>query len=134
VIRVRTNYRNEDIYFYRTTVSPAQARERFLEYIHSLNALRNKPRWYNAITTNCTTSIRTQHPANERVPWDWRILLNGKGDELLYERQAIVTGGLPFAELKTRSLIDTRARAANDSPDFSKLIREGLPFAVPSNP
>jgi hypothetical protein len=134
VIRVRTNYRNEDIYLYRTTVSPAQAHERFLEYIHSLNTLRNKPRWYNAITTNCTTSIRTQHPANERVPWDWRILLNGKGDELLYERHVIVTSGLPFAELKTRSLIDTRARAANDSPDFSKLIREGLPFALSSNP
>jgi len=128
VIRVRTNYRNEDIYLYRLTVSPAQARERFLEYIHSLNALRNKPRWYNAITTNCTTSIRTQHPANERVPWDWRILLNGKGDELLYERHLLVTGRLPFVELKTRSLIDTRARAANDSLDFSKLIRVGLPF------
>src|SRR5213595_1492935 len=128
VIRVRTNYRKEDIYLYRLTISPAQARERFLEYIHSLNALRNKPRWYNAITTNCTTSIRTQHPADERPPWDWRILLNGKGDELLYERHFIVTGGLPFAELKSRSLIDTRARAANDSPDFSSLIREGLPF------
>jgi hypothetical protein len=127
VIRVRTNYRKEDIYLYRTTISPAHARERFLEYIHSLNALRNKPRWYNAITTNCTTSIRTQHPPHERLPWDWRILLNGKGDELLYERHLIVTGGLPFAELKTRSLIDTRARAANDSPDFSKLIRVGLP-------
>ena len=91
VIRVRTNYRKEDIYLYRTTISPAQARERFLEYIRSLNALRNKPRWYNAITTNCTTSIRTQHPPNERLPWDWRILLNGKGDELMYERHVIVT-------------------------------------------
>jgi len=68
VIRVRTNYRKEDIYLYRTTISPAHARERFLEYIHSLNALRNKPRWYNAITTNCTTSIRTQHPPKERLP------------------------------------------------------------------
>jgi hypothetical protein len=128
VIRVRTNYRKEDVYLYRTTVSPEHARERFLEYIHSLNSLRNKPRWYNAITTNCTTSIRTQHPPKERIPWDWRILLNGKGDELMYERHFIVTSGLPFAELKTRSLIDTRARAANDSPDFSKLIRVGLPF------
>src|SRR6266498_1766911 len=128
VIRVRTNYRKEDVYLYHTTILPAHARERFLEYIHSLNALRNKPRWYNAITTNCTTSIRTQHPPNERLPWDWRILLNGKGDELLYERHFIVTGGLPFAQLKTRSLIDARARAANDSPDFSQLIRVGLPF------
>jgi len=127
VIRVRTNYRDEDIYLYHTTISPARSRERFLEYIHSLNALRNKPRWYNAITTNCTTSIRTQHPPKERIPWDWRILLNGKGDELMYERHFIVTDGLPFAELKSRSLIDTRARAANDSPDFSQLIRVGLP-------
>ena len=130
VIRLRTNYRKEDVYLYRTTVSPARARERFLEYIHSLNALRNKPRWYNAITANCTTSIRTQHPPNERVPWDWRILLNGKGDELLYERHYIVTGGLPFAELKTRSLINDRAKRADASPDFSQLIREGLPFST----
>src|SRR5438093_510258 len=127
VIRVRTNYLKDDIYLYRATISPAHARERFIEHIHALHALRNKPRWYNAITTNCTTSIRTQHPPKERIPWDWRILLNGKGDELMYERDLIVTGGLPFAELKARSLIDTRARAANDSPDFSKLIRVGLP-------
>ncbi|PYS66788.1 MAG: hypothetical protein DMF73_20850, partial [Acidobacteria bacterium] len=53
---------------------------------------------------------------------------NGKGDELLYERHLIVTDGLLFAELKIRSLIDTRARAANDSPDFSQLIRVALPF------
>jgi hypothetical protein len=132
VIRLRTNYRKEDIYLYRTTISPTQARERFLEYIDSLNALRNKARWYNAITTNCTTSIRTQHPPNERPPWDWRILLNGKGDELLYERHRIVTGGLPFPELKARSLIDARARAANDAPDFSNLIRAGLPGMFPA--
>jgi Domain of unknown function (DUF4105) len=133
VIRLRTNYRKEDVYLYRTTVSPARARERFLEYTHSLNALRNKPRWYNAITTNCTTSIRTQHPRNERVPWDWRILLNGKGDELMYERHVIVTGGLPFGELKTQSLINDRAKRADASPDFSQLIREGLPFALASD-
>jgi hypothetical protein len=133
VIRLRTNYRHEDIYLYHLTAPPNRARERFVEYVHSLNALRTQPRWYNAITTNCTTSIRSQHPSKERIPWDWRILLNGKGDELLYKDGALVTGGLPFAELKTRSLINDRARAANDSPDFSKLIREGLPEALPSN-
>ncbi len=133
VIRLRTNYRKEDIYLYRTTVPQNRARERFLEYVRSLNALRAQPRWYNAVTTNCTTSIRSQHPSKERIPWDWRILLNGKGDELLYRDGGLVTGGLPFAELKERSLIDTRARAANDSPDFSKLIRVGLPEARAPN-
>lgn len=127
VIRVRTNYRHEDIYLYRITVTPAQARERFHEYLRSLNQIRDHPRWYNAITTNCTTTIRDQHPAAERIPWDWRILLNGKGDELMYERHTIATAGLPFAELKQRALIDTAAQAANDAPDFSRRIREGRP-------
>jgi hypothetical protein len=127
VIRLRTNYRNEDIYLYHTTVPPARARERFLEYVRSLNALRTQPRWYNAITTNCTTAIREQRPNNERVPWDWRILLNGKADELLYEHGALVTGGLPFGQLKAQSLINARAKRADTSPDFSQLIRVGLP-------
>ena len=127
VIRLRTNFRHEQIYLYRTTISPAHAHERFLEYVNALNILRDKPRWYNAITTNCTTSIRTQHPPNERAPWDWRILLNGKADEMMYQRHFIATDGLPFAELKARSLIDARAQAVNDSADFSSLIRAGLP-------
>jgi hypothetical protein len=128
VIRVRTNFRQgEDVYLYRTTATPAQARERFLEYLGSLNALRERPRWYNALTSNCTTSIRDQHPAAERAPWDWRILVNGKGDELMFERGSIVTGGLPFAELKKRAHINPAAQAAGDAPDFSQRIRAGRP-------
>ena len=129
-IRVRTNYRpGEDVYLYHTLASPAQACERFLEYLDTLNKLHTHPRWYNAITTNCTTSIRTQRPTNKRAPWDWRLLVNGKGDELLYERHLIATGGLPFSELKQRSLINKRARAADQDPDFSLVIREELPKA-----
>ena len=89
---------------------PTQARERFREYINTLNALHENPRWYNAVTSNCTTSIRTQRAAKLRAPWDWRILLNGKADEMLYQDHAIATGGLPFTELKQRSLINERAR------------------------
>ena len=125
VIRVRTNYRQgEEVYLYRLTATPAQVRERFLEYVHTLNALHEKPRWYNAITTNCTTNIRTQHPSSERAPWDWRILLNGKGDELMFERHALATGGLPFAELKKQALINAAAQSADTAPDFSRRIRE----------
>jgi hypothetical protein len=128
VIRVRTNYRTgEDVYLYHMAVPPEQARERFLEYVDSLNVMNAKPRWYNAITTNCTTSIRAQHPAGERIPWDWRILLNGKADEMMFERGTLVTGGLPFAELKQRAHINDRARAADRDPAFSARIREGLP-------
>jgi hypothetical protein len=126
-IRLRTNYRREDVYLYHTLASPAQARERFREYINTINVLHDNPRWYNAVTSNCTTNIRTQRAAKLRAPWDWRILFNGKADEMLYQDHAIATGGLPFAELKQRSLINERARAAKDDQDFSRVIREGLP-------
>jgi hypothetical protein len=125
VIRVRTNYRHgEVIYLYRTTMSPDRARDRFLEYVASINALRVHPRWYNAATTNCTTSIRTQHVAAERMPWDWRILFNGYADQMLYERGAFA-GNLPFAELKQQALINESAQAADADPDFSQRIRAG---------
>lgn len=39
LVRVRTNYRHEDIYLYRTTASPERARAMFLDYIKSLNDL-----------------------------------------------------------------------------------------------
>jgi hypothetical protein len=127
VIRLRSNYRREDVYLYHTLASPEQARQRFREYINTVNILHESPRWYNAVTSNCTTSIRTQRAVEKRAPWDWRILLNGKIDEMLYHDHAIATGGLPFTELKQRSLINERARAADKDPDFSRLIRKELP-------
>jgi Domain of unknown function (DUF4105) len=127
-IRVRSNYRRgEDVYFYHTLATPAQARERFLEYLKTVNTLHHQPRWYNALTSNCTTNIRTQRSVDERAPWDWRMLVNGKADEMLYQHHAIATGGLSFSELKQRSLINERARAADNDPDFSRAIREELP-------
>lgn len=127
VIRLRSNYRREDVYLYHTLVSPEQARQRFREYINTVNILHESPRWYNAVTSNCTTSIRTQRAVEKRAPWDWRILFNGKIDEMLYQDHVIVTGGLPFTELKQRSLINERARAADKDADFSRVIREELP-------
>ncbi len=135
IVRVRTNYREgEDVYLYRLKISPEQARARFLEYITTLNGMKDQPRWYNAVTTNCTTSIRSQQVASTRRSWDWRILLNGKADEMLYENGAIQTADLPFAELKELSLINPAAQAAGSSGDFSSLIRASIPTIQQTNP
>jgi hypothetical protein len=124
VIRLRTNFRQgEDVFLYRFKVSAQAARAAFLEYIRTLNELHERPRWYNAIDNNCTTAIRQQRTAAERAPWDWRMLANGYADEMLYERGTIARLSLPFDELKRRSHINSRARAANDAADFSERIR-----------
>jgi hypothetical protein len=125
VIRVRSNYRSgEDVYLYHLGVKGA--RESFLEYVRIVNELHENPRWYNAIANNCTTAIRKQKLASDRLPLDWRLIVNGFGDELLYERGQL-NQSLPFAELKRISRVNEKAKAADQAPDFSERIREGLP-------
>jgi len=128
VIRLRTNYRkDEEVYMYRVHVQPEVARAMFLTYVTYLNKLKDHPEWYNELTRNCTTTLDKQLAAdvNNPQPWNYQFILNGTLDELLYDRRRLVTGGLPFPELKQREHINAAAQAANQSPDFSALIRAG---------
>ena len=127
LVRLRTNYRqDEEACLYRVRMTPAQGRTLLLDYLRLVNNLRDRPEWYNAVTDNCTTAIRTQRAAADRAPWDWRMLINGHLDELLYER-GVIENNLPFAELKQLSHINARARIADKAVDFSQQIRKGLP-------
>ena len=92
-----------------------------------MNELREHPRWYNAITANCTTAIRSQRSVAAQDPWDLRILLNGRIDEMFYERGLLVTKGLSFPELRQRALINSVAKEADQDPDFALRIRAGRP-------
>ena len=128
VIRLRTNYRkDEEVYMYRVYVQPEVARAMFLTYVTYLNKLKDHPEWYNELTRNCTTTLDRQLAAdvNNPQPWNYQFILNGTLDKLLYDRGRLVTGGLPFPELKQREHINPAAQAANRSPDFSALIRAG---------
>lgn len=127
LIGLRTNYRGEQLYLYRLHESPDLIRNVFLAYLREINALKDRPEWYNALTGNCMTSFRINSaPYNPDARLDWRLIANGFIDEMLYERKAIDTT-LPFPELKKRSLINERALGRDKSPDFSGLIRVGLP-------
>ena len=134
VVRLRSNYRqNEDVYLFRTNATPQQGRLVFLDYLRRASQLRDHPEWFNALTNNCTTNIFI-HLANSRHDklsrWDWRILLNGHADEMLYQ-QGDLAGNLPFAQLKRRALINPAAQAALHAADFSDRIRAGRPGFEP---
>jgi len=128
VVRLRTNFRkDEEVYLFRTTVPPELTRKIFLDYLQRVNELHRQPEWYNAVTNNCTTNIdvsASQAQGRSNV-WDWRVLLNGKMDEMLYERDRLVTGGLPLPALKAQAHINAAGIAADDSPQWSQLIRVG---------
>ncbi len=129
LIRLRTNYRKgETVYLYRLQGSSLEvARQIFMGYIRYINRLKETPEWYNALTGNCTTEIRGHTwPYAGKIRWDWRILANGYIDELAYEK-GVVDTSMPFKTLKQRSIINEKARAADQDPAFSKIIRQGLP-------
>jgi hypothetical protein len=132
VIRLRTNYRTgEDVYLFHTTAGPEWSRKLFLEYVARANRLHQHPEWYNALTSNCTTNIFDQMALTGRLPvgstlHDWRILLNGRADEMLYNGGNFA-GGLPFPELKQNAHINAAARAADHDTNFSRKIRVGRP-------
>jgi hypothetical protein len=124
VVRVRTNYRGERVYLYRTLTTPSDARGLFTHYLEWMNRAREHPEWYNAVTSNCATNF-VLYLARAKVGgisrWDWRTLFVDKGDEMLYEKGDLA-GGLPFPELKRRALMQKTGAA-----DFSRQIRENRP-------
>jgi hypothetical protein len=127
VVRLRTNFRGEEVYLYRLQYPAADAQALFLNYLRYINRLRERPVWYNALTHNCTTAIRGHRPPTRpRALAGWKIFLNGYIDELAYE-QGLLDRSLPFPELKARSLINAAARSADGDPAFSTRIRAGLP-------
>lgn len=134
VIRLRTNYRNdppEDVYVYRLQSPLENVRRVFLEYINEINELQVRPKFYNTLTTNCTTGIWLHTLVNpDHLPFSWKILASGYVPEYAYEAGRLDTS-LPFPELKRRAHINVRAKAADGAADFSRLIREKPEPAAP---
>jgi hypothetical protein len=129
LIRLRTDYRDpqEDVYLYRTNISPENARRLFLEYIDTINQLKQEPEFYNTLTTNCTTNVvRHIQAFGGKARYNWKILLSGYAPQYAYELGGLDTS-LPFDELRKRSIINPRAHEIGNDPDFSQRIRERLP-------
>jgi Domain of unknown function (DUF4105) len=133
-VRVRTNVRREEAYLYRLRLPVSAMRSLFLGYVEEINALVRAPRFYNTITVNCTTLI--YHMMKRIVgylPLSYRLLLSGYLPAYVYG-----VGGLDprysLQELQMQGRITLRARQADRSVDFSRLIRDGIPNLVSPDP
>jgi len=128
VIGVRTTYRQpqEDVYVYRIQGSRENLRRVFLDYVKTMNDMRDHPQFYNTLTTNCTTTVLMHSHVNpESPPWSWKILLSGYLPQYVYELGKLGRT-LPFTELERRAWVNQRAHAADRDPMFSQRIREAV--------
>ncbi|MCI0587507.1 MAG: DUF4105 domain-containing protein [Planctomycetes bacterium] len=131
LIGLRTNHRREQVYLYHLRTQPGRPREIFLAYARFADELARRPEFYDTIENSCGVNIvHRVAEAGQTVFKGRDALYNGYWDRLLYGLGGL-DKSLPFEELRAKSLINERAQAAGDSPDFSRRIREGLPIPPP---
>jgi hypothetical protein len=119
--------RHEDVRLYRLGTPIERARALLVQYIDEANDLAAHPRFYNTLTTNCTTTIFDMMRAvTSSIPFDWRTIFSGYLPGYLYERGAVDTS-IPLEELSRRADVNGRIDAGLNEIDFSSLIRDGVP-------
>ena len=131
IVRVRTDYRDEDVFLYHLRVPKENVRQLFLVYLKRINELADQPEFYHLLSNSCTINIvRYANLAGRVGRLDFRHLLNGWIDRYFYDA-GLLTTTLPFDELRRQSHINEAALAAGAAPDFSQRIRASLPVMYP---
>jgi hypothetical protein len=113
-----------EVYIYRSTATPEQARELFVDVMNRVNKLHDSPEFYDTLANNCTTNIRRHinHLKPDRVPYDYRVLMPGYSDSLAYELGLIVPHGT-FEQTKEYAKVNYQAYLHRDDKQFSQKIR-----------
>ena len=133
IIYTRSNIRGEQVYFFPINMPKAEMKALFEEYLLKANELEKQPKWYNTLTTNCTTLVfgMVQAVSKKRLPTDYRLLASGYLPNYLYDLGAIN----PQWDMKTwyqKAHINPRTLnyAQTQKPsqlNYSEIIRLGLP-------
>lgn len=125
LFKLRTNYRKEKLYLYRTNANARQARTILQSLLLSANRNIKYPQFYNSLTQNCTTTlIPMLRDINPSFIGDIRLMLNGYSDELLFDMGYLATQpGETFKQLKQRCLTN---QYLNTQGEYSNIIRSGM--------
>ncbi|SFW18830.1 Lnb N-terminal periplasmic domain-containing protein [Luteibacter sp. UNCMF366Tsu5.1] len=126
IVRVRTNVRGEDAYIFPLRITPEATRSLFLSYVDAANGLARSPRFYNTVTSNCTTIVyRMAKRIDGGLPFDLRLLLTGYLPEYLADNGALDPRH-SVDEWRRVGRITDRAKATGPADDFSMAIRRGM--------
>jgi hypothetical protein len=127
VLRLRSNFRKEDLYIFPTVTNAEDARTLFLAVIDRVNDLNETPEFYNLVTRNCTTSLipLLQSIDPTLQSYDWRFLLNLYSVRMAYEDGWIDS---PFAIDRTADLchVNQYVKDNAECQGYSRRIRPAL--------
>ncbi|PIR86806.1 MAG: hypothetical protein COU11_03825 [Candidatus Harrisonbacteria bacterium CG10_big_fil_rev_8_21_14_0_10_49_15] len=125
VIKLRSNYRKDDVFLYPVITSKENMRKLFVSMLERANELATKPEFYNTLTSTCTTNIVSH--VNEivpgRIPFSLKVLMPAYSDELAHDI-GLIDNSVSLEELRQKYRINERAEQYADAPDWSVKIRQ----------
>ena len=121
----RAVYDGTDVFLYPIRADRAAVRAMFTGMLDRANQIRAQPEFYNTLTNNCTLNLvrHVNRIVPGRIPSSWRVVLPGYSDQVALSL-GLIDSTLPLPAARARFRINDRARAAIDSADFSRLIRQ----------
>jgi hypothetical protein len=121
----RAVYDGSDVFLYPIRADHEAMRAVFRAMLERANHIREQPEFYNSFTNNCTLNLvrHVNQLTPGRIPSSWRIILPGYSDEVIHGLGLIDSTGT-MTDVRARFLINAKARAALNQPDFSVRIRE----------
>lgn len=131
LVKLRSNYRKDEVFVYPLLISNDSAKELFLSMMARAQQLQEYPEFYNTLSNTCMTNIvshlNTILPGT--VPMSYKTVLPAYSDELFYDLK-LIPHDAPLEEIRQRYRINERAMQYADDPMFPRLIRTEDPFAV----
>lgn len=125
VIKLRTNYRKDEVYLYPIKASQEGMQKMFVSMLTRANKLKDAPEFYNTLVSTCTTNIvdHLNDVRDEKLSvWNYKVLLPAFSGELAYDAGLIDTD-LSFEEAREHFQINDLAEKYGESRDFSVKIR-----------
>lgn len=125
LVKLRTNYRHDNVYLYPIRTNPKEVQGIFVDVMKRVNKLKDKPEFYNAATNNCTTNLvkHINDVAPGRVPYSLGVMLPAYSDRMVYNLKMLDTKG-SFEETRRRANVSETARRNANADDFSEVIRK----------
>lgn len=130
IVYTRSNIRGEQVYFFPIKMQPDMAQELFLAYLDKADQLAAQPKWYNTLSSNCTTLVfdMVQAVTQQALPSDYRLLASGYLPNYLYDLNALDTKwDMTTWYQKAHVNPKVKATVFLNNSDYSQTIRQGLP-------
>lgn len=134
LIYTRSNIRGEQVYFFPVNMPKTEMKALFIQYLSKADDLAAEARWYNTLTSNCTTLVfdMVQAVSSHQLPTDYRLFASGYLPNYLYDLGALEQN-IDMQTWYDKAHINPKVLLPHpiSSQEYSKRIRADVPKADP---